>query len=97
MMHDTKPPVDIFELRSDLPQSVGETIMRCLATNPSGRPQTAEEFVRGVAKRRSPASACSAANVRSPGFSLFGSERKEFRLQPGFHASLLTIPNKHSS
>jgi serine/threonine-protein kinase len=51
MAHDTKPPVDIFELQPELNPRLGETIMTCLSVDPDGRPRTMDDFlmrVRGI-------------------------------------------------
>ena len=48
MSHDTKPPVDIFEIEPKLNRVLGETVMSCLSVNPDDRPQTMEEFLRRI-------------------------------------------------
>ncbi|MCA9266299.1 MAG: serine/threonine protein kinase [Planctomycetales bacterium] len=46
--HDTKPPTDIFEVQPNLNRRLGETIMACLAVDPSDRPQSMQEFLRRI-------------------------------------------------
>ncbi len=46
MSHDTKRPIDIFELQPKLNRKLGDTIMACLSVKPENRPQHMEEFLR---------------------------------------------------
>lgn len=46
MSHDTKTPLDIFELQPKLNRKLGDTVMTCLSVQPEDRPQSMEEFLR---------------------------------------------------
>ena len=46
--HDTKPPVDIFEILPNLNRRLGETIMACLSKDPDNRPQSMDEFLKRI-------------------------------------------------
>lgn len=51
MAHDTRPPVDIFEIHPNLNRRLGETVMSCIAVDPDARPQSMKDFlnrVRGI-------------------------------------------------
>ncbi len=49
MLHDTKAPVDIQVHRPDLHPKLAGVIMQCLAVQPGGRPQSADEILRAIA------------------------------------------------
>jgi serine/threonine protein kinase len=53
MLHDTKEPLDIRELRADLHPKLARVIMECLAKQPSDRPQSAEEMLRAISDLKS--------------------------------------------
>jgi serine/threonine-protein kinase len=46
MSHDTKKPMDIFELQPKLNRRLGETIMACMSVDRDDRPQSMEDFLR---------------------------------------------------
>lgn len=51
MAHDTKSPVDIFEVLPNLNRKLGEAVMSCLVVDPDARPQTMNDFlnrIRGI-------------------------------------------------
>ena len=47
VVHDTRPPTDIYSLYPELDRAVGDTIMRCLEVRPENRPQSMDEVIRG--------------------------------------------------
>ena len=46
--HDTKPPVDIFEVEPKVNRMLGETIMSCLSRLPDDRPQSMDDFLKRI-------------------------------------------------
>jgi serine/threonine-protein kinase len=53
MLHDTKEPLDIRAVRPDIHPKLARLIMECLATQPSARPQSADEILRALAELKS--------------------------------------------
>jgi serine/threonine-protein kinase len=49
MLHDTKQPIEILDLRPDLHPKLADVIMRCLSIHPAGRPASVEELLRDMA------------------------------------------------
>ena len=54
--HLAEKPVPIGERRKDVPPALAALVMRCLAKEPAGRPQSAEEFLAGLEATAAPAS-----------------------------------------
>ncbi|MDB4907358.1 MAG: protein kinase [Gemmatimonadetes bacterium] len=48
MAHLSQAPTPITELRSDIPPSLADLVMRCLEKDPADRPQTASEVARAL-------------------------------------------------
>jgi serine/threonine-protein kinase len=48
MLHDTQEPLDVRAVRPDVHPQLAKIIMECLATQPSARPQSAEEILRAL-------------------------------------------------
>lgn len=46
--HDTKPPVDIYEVEPKLNRRLGDTVMSCLSVSPDDRPQTMDAFLKQI-------------------------------------------------
>jgi tRNA A-37 threonylcarbamoyl transferase component Bud32/tetratricopeptide (TPR) repeat protein len=66
--HMNEAPVAITQLRADLPSSLADLVMRCLAKEPGARPQTATELVQTLSSTSSgDAAAMPAVLLGGPG------------------------------
>ena len=52
MSHDTKPPVPLTEVVSDVEPTLANAIMQCLNREPAARPQSAEDLLRAISMVR---------------------------------------------
>lgn len=46
VLHDTREPIDILTIRTDMHPQLAEVITQCLSVEPSGRPDSAEALLR---------------------------------------------------
>jgi serine/threonine-protein kinase len=49
MLHDTKEPIPILQVRPSLDPQLADVIMKCMATRPESRPQSTDEILKALA------------------------------------------------